>query len=282
MFSRSTQRSKLSNIGLDRSDPLNIGLLACYPMLEGAGDYTFDQMSNRAKWPNSVGGRVMQPDYEGYGEHWRPTNPGAFGGAAYKPPGYGSWYVRAGVEPPVHIQVQKFTISFRVYQDPSTFIIGDAPSFGSSWGGGWANGWAFLSYGTHYLYLDNYGEANRPTIAFADVVTRKGYVNVVATYNQQDTVLYMNSLKKSVSNPGITIKYEAGHALVMLRISHAQGAEDIRLWDRALTNSEALRYINEGPAVGSMNSPSRRFATLQSGAAPANINQRFPLLGVGD
>jgi hypothetical protein len=241
----------------DRGDTLNDGLVGWWAANEMSGERALNTLYHGAgKIPtgDNPSGETKHaiPQWYGYGEHWTTGRPGAWGGRHTYNPGYGALLI-----PSVFTGLQKFTLAYRGVL-PGTMAFG--PTDGS-----WSTGWAVVDYGSLWIFfIGGYSSNPRVTLNQSDAPSRRGNVSIVATYDQATMRLYVNNAEGSYASGAISIP-------TGVNVSIARETTDVRIWNRAITRSEALRYINDGPNVGALRSPSRRFAILAGGAGAAAL-----------
>jgi hypothetical protein len=257
----------------DRGDGLNHGLVAWYPLNEGSGERAVNVL-HRGVGKIATGDGASEknhaiPQWYGYGEHWLDGKPAPFGGRGLAIPAYGALII-----PPEFYRLQKFSFACRFWND-------DTGTLGPTDYNNWVQGWGVTSVygGNIYFYISvGYGSNPRVLVGSATAETRRGYRNIVGTYDQSVMRLYVNGAEGEYAAGAVSIDYVTTPRTTWVSANFS----DIRFWNRALTRSEAQRYINEGPTAGSLRSPSRRFSILNQQQAASNNNQRFTLLGVGD
>lgn len=241
----------------DQGDTLNHGLTFWAPVNEGSGELSGNILHHgRARivlGDNQDQGKHAGPQWFGYGEHWLTGKPGPFGGRLQFFPSYGE----NRFTDQTLVSLQKFTVAGRT--DAEFYAL-----FGNT-DATWANGVGITRYSNDIIgFLNAWNASTRVFFPLSEVTPRRGIISTVLTYDQNTLTLYCNNREKSAVLGPVAITYASIGNI-------PREGLDVRFWNRALTRSEALRYINEGTEAGTVRSPSRRFAVIQSAAAAADL-----------
>lgn len=270
MFARTTAARKIGLAGYNAGDPLNFGLVAWIPGgdIESSGTRGFNLISHR------TGGLSTVRDLDGWGTGpWygltgsaaSVTTSGTFGGRQQNAGDYGIrptlYHAEALREKPTRF----WTVALRINGNYATgfeFSFFGVTTTAISWG----------SYGANNVryYFRAGGSAEQTfnlPVTESTVVPGKGQSMIVAYDGTKLRVRFNQFSAEFTPTTNGDVTWTSNDRLFY---QNARYFEDVRVWSRALSAEEMMRWVYEGAAAGALRAPSRRFAVVQDAGTSAS------------